>query len=79
MTNKNGYPIVRIAMSGKGKRFHPYRFAHAIREGLYGQYPGLIVETVKAGKDDYSTCAPADVILAVASAVGNPDSYEVTK
>lgn len=33
----------------------------------------------KNGYPIVRTCAPADVILAVASAVGNPDSYEATK
>ena len=81
MTTKNGYPIVRIAMPTEGENvenLHIDRFAHNIREGLYGKYPGLIVEVFEhdgTGEDDYSTCDPDIVTDAVSDAFSDPDSY----
>lgn len=81
MTTKNGYPVVRIAMpteSEGAENLHIDRFAHNIREGLYEQYPGLIVEVFEhdgTGEDDYSTCDPDDVREAVSDALSDPDSY----
>ena len=81
MTTKNGYPIVRIAMPTEGENvenLHIDRFVHNIREGLYGKYPGLIVEVFEhdgTGEDDYSTCDPDIVTDAVSDAFSDPDSY----